>query len=680
MTISSNRTPQWRDFAHTVDVLAASALAKDEAGADSTGGSDKWRDFVHTVDVLTASALAKDELEADSMGGLDRWREFVHTVDVLAASALAKDELAGAPSTWSAAASAKHDLIRTPAPRGTSGSRSELAAVRRSRFSKGALGGVSLAAVLALFIIPPALWYTHSSSPSGKNATTGRTSTAAPPSFPGAVSLTRDALNDIVIADSTEAIRLDPKDARPFNKRGLAYLDKADDDRAIADFSEAIRLDPKDAQPFNNRGLAYLDKAEYDHAIADFTEAIRLDPNYTGAFQSRGHAKFYVADYGAAAADLSHAVRQQPQDAYSVLWRYLASARASMLFAILNSDSYCLPGYLQLAETESYIRCEFVEARQLELNATKLKQTDWPYPIVELFIGRRTPEATLTAAEPNHRCEAQFYTGEWYLLHGNRTAAMSALKTAADNCPKAFVEYAGARAELKRLEYQQQRQDAPRLQQVDPLIGGRELQTGTEDEKKRLADLKQALREQQEVLRKPQAGQPGSPTAQAGTQGLIGDTIEAICVLYCGDPNMSGHSAASAEPPLTSTGVPTFLWPLRGRLIANFGSSRNGAVNEGIDLAAPIGTAVRAADAGVVAYAGNGSQRFGSLVVVRHTNGYVTAYAHASELLVGPGDTVRRGQLIAKSGKSGRVTKPQLHFEIRKGSVPVDPSEYLVPN
>ncbi|MEA2975173.1 MAG: hypothetical protein QOF19_693 [Alphaproteobacteria bacterium] len=122
---------------------------------------------------------------------------------------------------------------------------------------------------------------------------------------------------------------------------------------------------------------------------------------------------------------------------------------------------------------------------------------------------------------------------------------------------------------------------------------------------------------------------------------------------------------------------PGFRWPVRGRIIAGFGPKTNGQQNDGINLAVPEGTPVKAAEDGVVAYAGNELKGYGNLVLVRHPNGYVTAYAHASEVLVKRGDTIKRGQVIARSGQTGTVTSPQLHFEIRKGSAPVDPTQYL---
>jgi murein DD-endopeptidase MepM/ murein hydrolase activator NlpD len=129
-----------------------------------------------------------------------------------------------------------------------------------------------------------------------------------------------------------------------------------------------------------------------------------------------------------------------------------------------------------------------------------------------------------------------------------------------------------------------------------------------------------------------------------------------------------------AEP---AGSLPTFRWPVRGRIIAAFGPKPNGLQNDGINLAVPEGTPVKAAEDGVVAYAGNELKGYGNLVLVRHANGFVTAYANASDILVKRGESVKRGQVIAHSGQTGNVTSPQLHFEIRKGATPVDPAQYL---
>jgi murein DD-endopeptidase MepM/ murein hydrolase activator NlpD len=132
-----------------------------------------------------------------------------------------------------------------------------------------------------------------------------------------------------------------------------------------------------------------------------------------------------------------------------------------------------------------------------------------------------------------------------------------------------------------------------------------------------------------------------------------------------------------ARPAETTSSLPTFRWPARGKVITSYGAKTNGKSNDGINIAVPEGTPIKAAEDGVVAYSGNELKGYGNLVLVRHSNGYVTAYAHASELMVKRGDPIKRGQVIAKSGQSGEVGSPQLHFEIRKGSSPVDPLQFL---
>src|SRR6185312_15667379 len=127
---------------------------------------------------------------------------------------------------------------------------------------------------------------------------------------------------------------------------------------------------------------------------------------------------------------------------------------------------------------------------------------------------------------------------------------------------------------------------------------------------------------------------------------------------------------ASAAP--DATGVGKMRWPVRGRVITGFGKG-SGRSNDGIDIAVPEGTPVKAAENGVVIYAGDGLKEFGNTVLVRHEDGLVTVYGHASELKVARGDKVKRGQEIAVSGMSGTTDTPKLHFEVRKNSSPVDP-------
>ena len=118
---------------------------------------------------------------------------------------------------------------------------------------------------------------------------------------------------------------------------------------------------------------------------------------------------------------------------------------------------------------------------------------------------------------------------------------------------------------------------------------------------------------------------------------------------------------------------------MRGRILETYGAGGDGTHNDGINIAAPRGAAVQAADAGVVAYAGNELRGYGNLILVKHPSGWISAYAHCDLILVKKGEKVSRGQVIARVGSTGNVSEPQLHFELRRGNKPVDPREYLAP-
>lgn len=137
----------------------------------------------------------------------------------------------------------------------------------------------------------------------------------------------------------------------------------------------------------------------------------------------------------------------------------------------------------------------------------------------------------------------------------------------------------------------------------------------------------------------------------------------------------TGLDVARIRPP-ERTGS-SFRWPVRGRVIANFGPRQGGLHNDGINIAAPRGAPIVAAENGVVAYAGDGLPGFGRLLLLKHSGGWITAYGHTDKLLVKRGDVVRRGQTIATVGSTGSVDRPQLHFEIRKEKRAVDPRRYL---
>ncbi len=158
----------------------------------------------------------------------------------------------------------------------------------------------------------------------------------------------------------------------------------------------------------------------------------------------------------------------------------------------------------------------------------------------------------------------------------------------------------------------------------------------------------------------PVIAQPKAPPA--------GKTLLAV------RPARAAPVAVPQPPPRAGN---KFHWPVEGRVILGYGPKANGLHNDGINIKAPRGAPVRAAENGVVAYAGNELRGFGNLVLIKHAGGWVTAYAHTDQVVVRRGDKVRRGQIIGRVGSTGNVASPQLHFEVRKGTQAVDPTRLL---
>jgi murein DD-endopeptidase MepM/ murein hydrolase activator NlpD len=143
--------------------------------------------------------------------------------------------------------------------------------------------------------------------------------------------------------------------------------------------------------------------------------------------------------------------------------------------------------------------------------------------------------------------------------------------------------------------------------------------------------------------------------------------------------NVTPYSPVTSQALAPVSGnAPAFAWPVSGRVIADFGSTPTGGRNDGINIAAAEGTPFRAAASGSVTYAGDELKNYGNLVLIKHSGGFTTAYAHADRLVVSRGDFVAKGQVIGYAGQTGDVSTPQLHFEIRSGTSPVNPRSYLV--
>jgi murein DD-endopeptidase MepM/ murein hydrolase activator NlpD len=153
------------------------------------------------------------------------------------------------------------------------------------------------------------------------------------------------------------------------------------------------------------------------------------------------------------------------------------------------------------------------------------------------------------------------------------------------------------------------------------------------------------------------------------------------------EPDSTAKPAAAASAAAVAAAVaghaepvaPLFGWPVRGRILSVFGTAAAGTHSDGINIAAPTGTTVSAAESGIVAYAGNELRGFGNLLLIKHADGWVTAYAHNEVLLVKKGQKIRRGEPIARVGSSGGVGQPQLHFELRRGTKAIDPLDHLPP-
>ncbi|MBS7546313.1 peptidoglycan DD-metalloendopeptidase family protein [Ancylobacter oerskovii] len=176
------------------------------------------------------------------------------------------------------------------------------------------------------------------------------------------------------------------------------------------------------------------------------------------------------------------------------------------------------------------------------------------------------------------------------------------------------------------------------------------------------------------------AAPAAKPLAPANSAKPAPAAVAAAPLAAPAEPKAQTIAAVKPSEPVeetrTASGV-QFRWPVRGRIISGYGPKPGGQTNEGINVSVPEGTSVKAAEDGVVAYAGSELKGYGNLVLVKHADGWVTAYAHNSALDVKKGDTVKRGQVIAKAGQTGNVSSPQVHFEIRKGSQAMDPSQYL---
>jgi len=207
--------------------------------------------------------------------------------------------------------------------------------------------------------------------------------------------------------------------------------------------------------------------------------------------------------------------------------------------------------------------------------------------------------------------------------------------------------------------------------------------------KPRAAIRKPKIDKPRRVVRKRKKTTEVASLGDGGTSAGIRETEKKADTTATASTKKAATETAKEKAPETTASIAPlgdassastrtlFRWPVRGRIISRFGRLPNGQHNDGINLAVPVGTSVKAADNGTVIYAGNELKGYGNLLLISHSDGWVSAYAHNSELMVSRGDVVRRGQIIARAGSTGNVDRPQLHFELRRHSKPVNPTPFM---
>jgi lipoprotein NlpI len=210
-----------------------------------------------------------------------------------------------------------------------------------------------------------------------------------------------------------------------YMRRGIAYDNEGEFDRAISDYKEALDLNPQKAQVYYNRANTYWRKGDNSHAIADFTEAIQIDPKFAAPYRGRGLALLFSGNAAKALTDMNQASTLDPKDPYNALWVDILGQRNNV------------PSRLSQA-------------------ASQLDMTAWPAPVIRMFLGQVTPAAVQATAEgadakmkKGQVCEANFYSGEWALRTGAKGEASRLFNLAATDCPKDFLEWGAANAELK---------------------------------------------------------------------------------------------------------------------------------------------------------------------------------------------------------------------------------------
>jgi tetratricopeptide (TPR) repeat protein/RsiW-degrading membrane proteinase PrsW (M82 family) len=227
---------------------------------------------------------------------------------------------------------------------------------------------------------------------------------------------------DKALADLDRALTIKPDEAALLSMRAEMLINDGEFDKAAVDLDRAIALEPDLGLARAARGDLFLQKFDYDKALSELDEAVRIDPNFATSYFTRGRVRFFRGEFAAAISDFQQANARQ-RDAYSTLWLYLARGRIGQ-----NGHD------------------------ELVFWAGALPRNAWPFPLIEFYLGARpAPLVYSLAANPDQICEADFYIGEWLVQQNLEQPAIEKLRRAIAACPKSFIEYGGAVAELKRL-------------------------------------------------------------------------------------------------------------------------------------------------------------------------------------------------------------------------------------
>jgi tetratricopeptide (TPR) repeat protein len=224
------------------------------------------------------------------------------------------------------------------------------------------------------------------------------------------------------IGDYDELLKIAPGSSDAYGRRGRAYRAIGSLGESLSDYTVQILRNPRDSRAYDNRGDTYYASGQYGPAIVDYTMAIDLDPEFVYAYFDRGKAREAQYEYDLAIKNYAEAIKRGPTTTGAVLRLYVARAHTAS-----NSAE-----------------------KELEENANRLDRSDPLYPVVELFLGRRTADALLTDAGDS-RCEFQFYLANWHILHGDNKSAIQALNEALGSCSKADIPYYETKIALKEM-------------------------------------------------------------------------------------------------------------------------------------------------------------------------------------------------------------------------------------